>query len=358
MTESRTRGQFHFSLRAARVGGLSNLSDCKKVCAVLVLCAATAIASSASAQTYHYHGFLWTATGGLQDLGVPSGWTDSFAFAISQSGRIVGALQDQTTGKETAAKWTPAGGWKPLGKGLSGQYSVALGVNNSEQVVGITNTTGNKEHAFFWTPTGGMQDLGTLAGDTTSIAYGINALGEVVGDSSTPGLTNNAFFWTQSGGMQRLGTLRGPGSYTYANAISDNGVVVGATTGQYLGTVAVLWTAADKIQIVDAIGMSNWASGINRFKQVVGEQDGIAFFWTRAGGVQELPYLPGTVQAFATGINASGEVVGADETETGDQAYIWTSSGGLQALGTLGGPSSAAQAINNAGQVVGYSTVP
>jgi uncharacterized repeat protein (TIGR03803 family) len=51
MTESRTRGQFHFSLRAARVSGPSNLSDCKKACAVFLLCAATAIACSAQTLT-------------------------------------------------------------------------------------------------------------------------------------------------------------------------------------------------------------------------------------------------------------------------------------------------------------------
>jgi probable HAF family extracellular repeat protein len=66
---------------------------------------------------------------------------------------------------------------------LGGSLSVALGINDSGQVAGWSDTD-SVEHAFLWTESGGMKDLGTLGGGFSG-AIGINNSGQVVGESET-----------------------------------------------------------------------------------------------------------------------------------------------------------------------------
>ena len=62
---------------------------------------------------------------------------------------------------------------KDLGT-LGGDQSYAYGINNSGQIVGASQITGDTAtHAFLYSG-GTMQDLGTLASGTDSSAYGIN----------------------------------------------------------------------------------------------------------------------------------------------------------------------------------------
>lgn len=71
-----------------------------------------------------------------------------------------------------------------------------------------------------------------------------------------------------------------------------------------------------------------------------------------------LPNLGGNRSA-ALAINDSGQVVGWSETSTpgGHRAFAYSLNSGLIDLGTLGGNQSAALSINNAGQIVGYSSI-
>ena len=63
--------------------------------------------------------------------------------------------------------------------------------------------------------------------------------------------------------------------------------------------------------------------------------------------------LPGGSQSYATGINASGQVVGCAFTSSGNYYAFLYSNGTMTDLGTLGGSYSAASGINDSGQVVG-----
>jgi len=150
----------------------------------IVVFGAFATAEKVSAQTPHHdHAFLWTVTAGMQDLGVPVGWSDSYANGISRNGVIVEYVGNSDTGNLAAAVWSVQTGWQILSHRLNQQYSAAYAINNARQIAGTTYAAGSTtEHAFLWTATTGMQDLGTLGG-STSFAFGINDKGEVVGQS-------------------------------------------------------------------------------------------------------------------------------------------------------------------------------
>ncbi len=63
----------------------------------------------------------------------------------------------------------------------------------------------------------------------------------------------------------------------------------------------------------------------------------------------------GGTSAYATAINASGQVVGYSTTASGATHAFLLSAGHMTDLGTLGGAASYAEAINDNGTVVGYS---
>jgi probable HAF family extracellular repeat protein len=85
--------------------------------------------------------------------------------------------------------------------------------------------------------------------------------------------------------------------------------------------------------------------------------------------VTDLGTLDGDNESSAFWISNLGEVVGCSDTETiegypctglvtGQHAFLWSKSGGMKNLGTMsGGNVSAAQGINDSGEVVGYSNI-
>jgi probable HAF family extracellular repeat protein len=197
------------------------------------------------------------------------------------------------------------------------------------------------------------------------VPYRLNNLGDVAGKAgdSRSGKTG-ATIWNR-GSLQRknLGNLAG-GEYSSASGINDTGEASGAANIAK-SIVPFVWTRAGGLQRIPLLPGDNCgqALGINKYGHVVGYSSGAngrrAFMWTRSAGVRNLGILPGGNYSTACDINNLDEVAGTSGIAAGERAVLWTKSGDVRDLGMLPGyGSSEASAINNNGDVVGYSKGP
>lgn len=251
------------------------------------------------------HAFFWQKQGGIRDLGTLPGGDYSSAFAINDSGVVVGTSNTSTS--THAFSWTMSHSLTDLGTLPGANASSALAINNQGQVAGSSGG-----HAALWSG-GAVQDLGTLGG-ATSEAHGINNSGAIVGVSDTSS-GPHAFLW-QNGAMQDLGLLSGDTS-SRADHINDSGMVVGASEGSG-GVRAFIWTSTGGMQPLGSDGTYSEAFDINNESQVVGEFASSlgtrAFLWTSQAGLIDLntkvTNLPGDVVLIgAFSVNEKGQIV-------------------------------------------------
>jgi len=290
---------------------------------------------------------------------------------FEKAGRLLAACILLSVVMSPAASWA-AGTMKDIGT-LGGNESHGYGVNDAGDVVGWSELTkgSSVEHAFLYSG-GTMHDLGTLGGEVSE-AYAINNSGQAAGYSATD-LAHPGYFhaFLYSGGtMHDLGHLGG--NQSKARGINNSGQVTGFSVtdpaGPFKGYAHAFVYSGGTMHDIGTLNNSNYHSvsygnAINSSGQVAGwaspasNPDYMHAFLYSGGVMTDLGTLGGSAGASeALGINDAGDVVGYTTTITGTTHAFLYSGGVMHDLGTLpGGNLSKAFAISNSGQIVGFST--
>ena len=242
----------------------------------------------------------------------------------------------------------------PIGP-TEGGFTLVTGLNDRGVVVGTTRTADESDpRAFSWTRAGGIR---LLPGAAPSLALDINERNEIVGWVSAPGVVARAIRWNPDGGTALLGPL--PASSSEASAINDRGASTGYTTVAN-GDVHAHATFWDRSGAQTDLGPFDGGDGfglrINQRNEVAGvfnypltgRTEG--FFWSRETGTVRIDAGPG----FGLGdINNRGEIVASADIGGRPRGFYWTLRRGIVPLPPGFGTVSQAYDINDRGEIVG-----
>ena len=233
--------------------------------------------------------------------------------------------------------------------GASGIGALGKRLNEAGEITGWTNYP--VYDAYRWTEADGVELLPPLAGYDNGFAHDLNDAGMVVGISGLIGIESpqRAVRWVD-GVPHDLGALE-PGGHSQADALNDEGTVVGSASVGFF-THAFVWTE-DEGMIDITPGGFGWARDINESGQVIGDDTANAFVW-EDGNLRYLDKAPGFDYGYARAINDVGQVAGAVKVAGVDTERFarWAPDGEVEVLGGAG-DNNKMFGINNDGAMVG-----
>jgi uncharacterized membrane protein len=249
------------------------------------------------------------------DLGTsfPSN-TASLALAINASGQLAGWTAVVTGGEANAVRWDASGTPTTLPKITSVGVAGAADINDAGIIVGydseLDQQFGWRTQAIRWNPDDSRLELPLVPGARNQQATGINTSGVVVGWGELVNLDIQAVRWDDQGAHVL------PGNHGVAYDVNDAGTSVG-------------------------------------YVELPGLRPAV---WSPTGVLTVLALPNGDTFDFASGINNSGQVVGAAGVSDGPNfthhAVVWAPDGTPTVI-----PNSEmgeGAKINDAGVVVGY----
>ena len=254
-------------------------------------------------------------------------------------------------------------------------------------------------------------DMGTFGGPLSGInevenySPAVNTRSQTVGFSANPtpqsattnptacfGPTISHGFEFKNGSVQDLGSLGGDAYCSDADSINESGEIQGISENGLLDPLlgfnqvhAVVWKNGQIKDLGTLGGNDSWSFGINNRGQVVGmalnnvpdpfsmfgfvilgSSNGTqtrAFLWDEKSGMKDIGALGGN-DAWAWAINERGQILGwsyTNSTPNSDSGFptldpFFYDEGKMQDIGTLGGVVGFPIAFNNHGQVIGGSS--
>jgi uncharacterized membrane protein len=218
-----------------------------------------------------------------------------------------------------------------------------------------------RNQAFLWDAKAGIRGLGTVEGDNDSFASDITPDGRVISGFAVGPNRVRACVWERAGGAWKATAL--PHEFKLgANVvpISDDGRYVAGVDGEK----PCLWTRTSSGGwTLETIGepASMVPRSVNNSATVVGVQftlDGLvhAVIWTRESGIKRLGKPLGYVKSEANAVNNAGAIVGMVDgpngSKIGPRAFV-AQGRHVRIIDEAGPTFTSATAINDKGQVTG-----
>ncbi|WP_410614360.1 HAF repeat-containing protein [Amycolatopsis sp. lyj-109] len=294
----------------------------------------------------------WDADGLITALPTPGGSAGQVRD-INASGVSAGYVLTATDA--VPARWDAQGQATTLQVPAGFHNATAFAISDTGVVVGNWLTPGNEYHAFRWDPDGQATDLGTLPGETWSMAEDISADGRIIVGGGQRAGANHAVRWVDGGPITEL-VPQSPSSG--AHVVNAGGVAAGTLWETTSGPVVpATWDAGGTIHRLDwPSPHSVWLSWIGSTGYVVGygyltPPARSAVRWAPDGTVSALP--DDGFGADVQGVDAEGTAVGTFRS----RATVWYRNGPRTQLGLLpGGTRSEAYRITDSGRVAGRAT--
>ena len=250
----------------------------------------------------------------------------SEAFGINKNGQIVGRASRPMVGA-SACLWQPWSAYDVLGLGAAwtgpvkplALTSSAAAINTQGKVVGWTQKGAAEErHALLYD--GGAIDLSSVVGKSWSQAVDINAANVIVGggNNETDGGWDAFVCDLESGTVSNIG---GPG---IAKAVNDSGQVAGVLYDEnYGGWRAFVYHNGQLSFLTQGPGTGNVGNAldINNDGNVVGEFNFKPFIYNSVGEVLKILDVNG--MGIATAINDVGQVVGYSSKNGIKSAWLY-----------------------------------